>query len=170
MKFVLAILVAMAATAFACDSAQSLIEQAEGFRSCVYKDTTGHPTICYGYNLDDSGARSAISNVGADYDQVLSGSQCLTQSQCGTLLQGALNTAESGARSVFGSVCECVFNVLVDMTYNLGEGGVSSFTTFKSYIENQQWSEAASDLKGTLWCSQVGNRCSRDTGLIAQGC
>mmetsp|Transcript_31399 Transcript_31399/g.50988 ORF Transcript_31399/g.50988 Transcript_31399/m.50988 type:complete len:109 (-) Transcript_31399:284-610(-) len=60
--------------------------------------------------------------------------------------------------------------VLVDMTYNLGQAGVASFTTFKSYIENGQYSEAASDLKSTLWCSQVGNRCTRDTGIIAKGC
>mmetsp|Transcript_16477 Transcript_16477/g.23098 ORF Transcript_16477/g.23098 Transcript_16477/m.23098 type:complete len:217 (-) Transcript_16477:371-1021(-) len=166
----LAVLLSAPHAAKACQSAQSLIEAAEGFRSCVYTDTTGHPTVCYGYNLDDYSAKSDIANVGADYDQVRSGKQCLSKSQCSTLLQGALSAAESGAKNVFGNQCSCIMAVLVDMTYNLGSAGVASFTTFKSYIENGQYSEAASDLKSTLWCSQVGNRCTRDTGIIAGGC
>mmetsp|Transcript_31399 Transcript_31399/g.50989 ORF Transcript_31399/g.50989 Transcript_31399/m.50989 type:complete len:96 (-) Transcript_31399:738-1025(-) len=51
--FTLAALLSASQVATACQSAQSLIEAAEGFRSCVYTDTTGHPTICYGYNLDN---------------------------------------------------------------------------------------------------------------------
>mmetsp|Transcript_16476 Transcript_16476/g.23097 ORF Transcript_16476/g.23097 Transcript_16476/m.23097 type:complete len:240 (-) Transcript_16476:507-1226(-) len=157
----LAVLLSAPHAAKACQSAQSLIEAAEGFRSCVYTDTTGHPTVCYGYNLDDYSAKSDIANVGADYDQVRSGKQCLSKSQCSTLLQGALSAAESGAKNVFGNQCSCIMAVLVDMTYNLGSAGVASFTTFKSYIENGQYSEAASDLKSTLWCSQVCHKCFR---------
>uniref|UniRef100_A0A7S2U3G1 Uncharacterized protein n=1 Tax=Lotharella oceanica TaxID=641309 RepID=A0A7S2U3G1_9EUKA len=124
--------VLFASSAQACRSDQDLIEEAEGFRSCVYTDTTGHPTICYGYNLDNYNAKSDISKVGANYDDVRSGKSCLSKSQCSTLLQGALSSARSGARNVFGSgVCTCVMNVLVDMTYNLGQAGIGSLPTFK---------------------------------------
>lgn len=97
-----------------------------------------------------------------------------------------------------------------DMTYNLGAAGMSSFHTFISDIKNHEWSAAAADGRGTLWCKQVrptqrlapgrralgrarrpagaphvfsfvsssslslspqvGNRCSRDMGIIARGC
>ncbi len=44
------------ATAFAqspnCPTGQSLVQQAEGFEACTYVDTTGHKTICYGFNLE----------------------------------------------------------------------------------------------------------------------
>ena len=62
--------------------------------------------------------------------------------------------------------CKCAEYVLVDMTYNLGEGGLSTFNTFNSLMESGQWDAAADDLQGTLWCSQVGTRCTRDTNQI----
>lgn len=132
-------------------------------------DSTGHPTICYGFNLVASGAQQAVEAVGGDYNKVLHGG-CLNEQQCTELLSTDVNRACQQAQSVFGSQCSCIANVLCDMTYNLGEGGISSFTTFKSYIEAHNWAAAASDIKGTLWCRQVGNRCTRDAGIIAGGC
>ena len=55
------------------------------------------------------------------------------------------------------------------MDYNLGTAGLATFTTFQSYIEKQDWNDAADDLYTTLWCSQVGTRCSRDAEQI-RGC
>lgn len=163
---VLAVLVTSGA---ACESAIDLIKEAEGFRACEYVDSTGHPTICYGFNLVASGAQAAVEAVGGDYNKVLHGG-CLSESQCTQLLSTDVNRACSDSQRVFGSQCSCIANVLCDMTYNLGESGISSFTTFRSYIEAHNWSAAASDIKGTLWCSQVGNRCTRDAGIIAGGC
>ncbi|CAE7517501.1 E [Symbiodinium sp. KB8] len=161
----------------ACESATALIEAAEGYRDCTYVDTTGHKTICYGFNLAAGGAKSKVESVGGNWDRVYnhcacgtSGAGCLNQHQCAELLSGAVSAAEAGARRVFGNQCPCIMAVLTDMTYNLGEGGISSFTTFKRYIEEQNWSAAASDLKGTLWCRQVKSRCTRDVGIIARGC
>ena len=55
------------------------------------------------------------------------------------------------------------------MTYNLGEAGLASFNTFNSLMEAGEWDQAADDLSGTLWCSQVGSRCTRDQNQI-RGC
>ena len=161
----------------ACESATSLIESAEGYRDCTYVDTTGHKTICYGFNLAANGAESKIQSVGGNWNTVYnhcacgtSGAGCLSQNQCAELLSGAVQQAAEGAERVFGNQCPCIQAVLTDMTYNLGEAGISTFGTFKSYIESHNWAAAASDIKGTLWCRQVGNRCTRDAGIIAQGC
>jgi len=81
-----------------------------------------------------------------------------------------VRSAAQDAAMVFGAQCGCIDAVLTDMTYNLGYAGVSSFKTFIGYIKNQQWGEAATDIRGTLWCKQVGNRCARDASLIASGC
>ena len=56
-----------------CPSALSMIKSGEGFRSCMYHDTMGIPTICYGYNLQNYNARSSVANVGANFNDVLSG-------------------------------------------------------------------------------------------------
>ena len=152
-----------------CESAEDLIKEAEGFRKCEYKDTMGHPTICYGFNLDASGAKEKIEKVGGDFNKVYNGG-CLTETQCTELLTPAVQSAEAAAGAIFGRQCSCVQAVLADMTYNLGAAGMSSFHTFISDIKNHEWSAAAADGRGTLWCKQVGNRCSRDMGIIARGC
>ncbi len=35
----------------------------EGYKDGVYGDTTGHKTICYGFNLDATGAEGKITQV-----------------------------------------------------------------------------------------------------------
>lgn len=122
-----------------------------------------------GYNLDNGNARSEIERVGGNWNSVINGG-CLSQSQCWQLLETEVAVAASGEAQIYGSQCSCITAVLTDMTYNLGEGGLSSFTTFNSYIREHNWAAAASDIKGTLWCRQVGNRCTRDAGIIAAGC
>ena len=59
---------------------------------------------------------------------------------------------------------------MVDMTFNLGVAGFRSFGTFISDINNKEWASAAADMKGTLWCRQVGNRCTDDASYVARGC
>ena len=142
----------------------------EGYNSCEYIDTTGNPTICVGFNLNRSDARSKIASVGGDYDKVLNGG-CLSHSQCEKLLDGDLKVAEENEERVFGdSVCSCVKAVLIDMTYNLGKGRINKFETFKSYIKAKNYKAAGEDLKDTKWCGQVGVRCRDDISQIEQGC
>ncbi|EGD74028.1 hypothetical protein PTSG_05725 [Salpingoeca rosetta] len=165
------VLVAALATAsMACESATNLIKQAEGYRPCTYVDTTGHKTICYGFNLDAAGAKSKVQAVGGNWDQVYNHGGCLSQTQCNELLAGEVSAASTNARRIFGNQCSCIDAVVTDMTYNLGYAGMSSFTTFISLIKQHDWSKAASDVRGTLWCRQVKSRCTRDAGIIANGC
>lgn len=140
-----------------------------GLRLCEYVDTTGHPTICYGFNLDAAGASSKVAAVGGNYQDLLKGG-CLDQSQCAQLLSGAVASATEGASRIFGDQCSCVQAALIDMTYNLGDAGMATFTTFISEIKAHEWSAAAEDARNTLWCSQVGTRCTRDSDIIAAGC
>ena len=154
-----------------CPSDTSLIKSAEGLELCTYTDTTGHPTICYGYNLDNGSASSDIAAVGGNYNDVINGG-CLTKSQCSDLLTPQVNIARNCEKDIYGNKisCACAKNVLVDMCYNLGEGGLSGFYTFNSLMEQGEWDEAANDLETqTLWCSQVGTRCTRDADII-RGC
>ena len=134
----------------------------------MYKDTMGIKTICYGFNLQKGGASSQVAAVGGNYNSVMNGG-CLSQPQCEKLLQTDLNTARSGERAIYGNKvsCQCAKDVLVDMTYNLGQAGLASFHTFNSLIESGQWTAAADDLRtGTRWCGQVGNRCTRNMAQI----
>jgi len=43
-----------------CEDVETMIAANEGKRTCVYKDTAGHPTIGIGFNLDRGDAKSII--------------------------------------------------------------------------------------------------------------
>ena len=133
-------------------------------------DTTGNRTICYGFNLETSSAKKNVEAVGGNFDEVYNGG-CLSKSQCEDLLNEEVDVARQGEKQIYGNKisCQCATYVLVDMTYNLGEAGLASFGTFNSLMEAGEWDQAADDLSGTLWCSQVGSRCTRDQNQI-RGC
>lgn len=116
-----------------------------------------------------SGARAKVEGVGGDFNKVYNGG-CLTQSQCSKLLSGEVGIAASNARSIFGRQCDCIDAVVTDMTYNLGYAGMSSFRKFIAAVKAHNWSTAAAEARSSLWCRQVGTRCTRDTGIIARGC
>lgn len=56
------------------------------------------------------------------------------------------------------------------MTFNLGVAGFRQFGSFIADINNKKWASAASDMKATLWCRQVGSRCSDDASYVERGC
>ena len=62
--------------------------------------------------------------------------------------------ARQGEMKIYGNsiTCDCAKSVLVDMTYNLGSGGLATFHTFNSLMKSGQWDAAANDLAGTLYC------------------
>jgi len=172
MRLRISLLLSLAPAAFACD-ARSMITRHEGKRDCVYTDTMGHPTVGIGYNLDNPGARQAIEALGADYDDVRSGAQCLTDSQVMKLFEPSYQSAVSGAKravSTFSSLCCGVQEVMVDMDYNLGDAGFASFSGFIGLVNDKDWAGAAADGKNTAWCSQVGSRCTDDMARVAKGC
>lgn len=162
----------MSAVVEECD-ARSLITKHEGKRNCVYTDTKGHPTVGIGYNLDNVGARAAISAVGADYDSIRSGKTCLTDDQVMKLFEPSYQSAVSGAKravSSFSGLCCGVQTVMTDMDYNLGDFGFASFHGFISLVNQGRWADAAADGRRTAWCGQVGSRCTEDMAAVARGC
>ena len=138
----------------------------EGYYECVYEDPIQHlPTIGVGCNLDKPGARSEIESVGADYDAVLNGSQCLTDSQIEKLFRQDMDTAVdcvSGWVSNWSSIAEPQQSALADMAFNLGCSKLKKFVKMKAAIEKGDYSWAANEMRNSLWCGQVGDRCSRD--------
>ena len=64
-----------------CQSDTQLIEQGEGLELCEYMDTTGNRTVCYGFNLETSSAKSNVESVGGNFNDVYNGG-CLSKSQC----------------------------------------------------------------------------------------
>lgn len=93
-----------------------LIENSEGFRSAVYNDVAGIPTIGYGH-------------------RVLPGESFpdgVTQAQAQAILANDVKSAESAVqRLVTVPLTQGQFDALVDFVYNLGSGNLASSTLLK---------------------------------------
>lgn len=136
----------------AYNQAVDLIKRHEGLRLTAYVDTTGHATIGYGHMIKPGEHYTTISMDTANQ-----------------LLEQDLQSAVSGAKKAapfIGSLCQNAQAVLIDMTFNLGTGGIESFRGFLSYLSAKNYAGAANDLTKTLWYSQTGNRAVEDVGLL----
>lgn len=141
----------------------------EGYYKCVYKDPVGIPTVGVGFNLQKFGAKEEIESVGANYNAVLNGSQCLDDSQIERLFDHDMDSAVSCASSWLSNWNELGSSpqsAVADMAFNLGCAGLHEFVSLKSALEEKDYSKAAEDMKASLWCRQVGSRCSRDVDCM----
>ena len=72
--------------------------------------------------------------------------------------------------SGYDSLCCNVQNVVTDMVFNLGEAGFGGFHQTIRDIEAGSYATAAEDIQNSLWCRQVGSRCTDDANMLKRGC
>ena len=117
-----------------------LIAEAEGLRLHPYKDTTGHTTIGYGHNIDAKGISKKVADL---------------------ILQEDLNEAIASCKEkidFFNSLSIPKKYVLVNMAFNMGIGGLLSFTRMLASIKSGDDKSAAFELSNSLESKQVPNR------------
>lgn len=131
----------------------------EGFKPFLYDDANGHiigpgsqvvgnPTIGIGWNC-------SAEPLSMDRAEII----------LGWFVDDVIN-ALYPAISWISSCPEAIQRVLVDMAYNLGVNGLLKFNTFLGLIRSGKYTEAADDLKTTLWYHQVGDRAKRIESTI----
>jgi lysozyme len=111
------------------DIALPRLQTEEGFRGAVYRDTEGHQTIGYGFNIDAGISRTAAA--------------ALLRAQAQEL-DSALNAYAwySGLDAVRQSVC-------LDIAFNAGLGGLLKFPHMIAALENKDWQTAAEECRVT---------------------
>lgn len=143
------------------DSVQALIEADEGRRLWPYTDTRGHLTWGIGHLLGDDDADDGVApDVAALIGQAVD-----------LQFQHDLATAIAGLSFLpeFTSFDPVRQAAMIDMAFNLGLHGLSTFTTFLSYVASQQWAAAAADLRGTLAYRELPARYERLAQMIQTG-
>ncbi len=116
-----------------------LLKKSEGFRSRVYLDVAGFPTIGYGHRL-------------LHPDSFPNG---IDEEQAANLLLCDVRDAEQAVqRLVKVPLTQGQFDALVDFCFNLGAGRLNSSTLLKS-LNAKRYNEAVAQL--LLW-DHVGNR------------
>ena len=131
----------------------------EGWRSRSYRDSRNIPTIGVGFNLTTAVARPAMIALGLDYEQVLAGAIQLTAEQIDELLTGGIQRAIEDARVLVPSFDRIPADqqlVLIDLAFNMGQQTLSEFARTLRFIEQQDWTNAASNLRQSAWFKEVG--------------
>lgn len=135
----------------------------EGYRTKVYKDTAGHPTIGVGFNLDRADARTLLTRVGASFDDIRNGVASLDDDQIDylldkTMLEAIVHAKLAFSDGVFDRLDSIRKAVVVDMVFNMGASTFSHFKGTISAITEGDYALAASRMEHSLWYKQVGNR------------
>jgi lysozyme len=124
------------------DVRQALIRD-EGLRLKPYRDTTGRLTIGVGRNLTDVGISEleAMEMLDHDIDEAV----------------GALTRSFPWFQTLEGPRQQ----VLVNLCFNIGIGGVQGFKQMLADLAVQNYGGASRELVASTWSTQVGGRATR---------
>lgn len=120
------------------------IAKYEGVRLNMYKDSEGYKTIGIGHKLTDNESFTSIS-----------------LNQCNDLFTVDLNRSITIARRVFPSFDTQpaqVKIILVNLVFQLGEGGINKFKKFKLHINNSSYKLAGNELIDSKLYKQARGR------------
>jgi len=137
------------------------LKRHEGVEESTYNDSLGIPTIGVGFNLKRRDAKKQIKALGLDYDNVIGGSQKLSQGNINTLLDITMDESiEAARRSVpqFDALPENQKRVFVDMIFNMGESKFNKFRNLKKAIGAGDIEGMKREMQDSLWWNQVGRR------------
>ena len=123
----------------------------EGLRVKPYRDSVGKLTIGVGRNLDDVG---------------------ISKDEAAFLLHNDIRAAEDdlGKALAWTTNLDPIRRaVLVNMTFNMGIGGVLGFKKMLASIQAGNFEQAADEMQNSAWSEQVGPRAARLAKQMASG-
>ena len=126
------------------------IKQHEGYRSKVYKDSLGIPTIGYGFAIKD-----------LELDQDI----------CDLILERKVKDLKDRIKKKFSwykYMPPTIKDIVVEMCYQLGLYGFSCFKKTISYLQNKEWEKASVEMLDSRWAIQTPRR-ARELSEIVKG-
>jgi GH24 family phage-related lysozyme (muramidase) len=154
----------------------------EGRRPRAYDDIFNNVTIGVGHNLGAVGREldrvqfESVTRV--NYVDAKAGRAVLIDPQIDSLLTSDLQTTIANVRKLapnFDDLPREVQEVVIDLGFNLGSGGLKQFRDFRQSIAQRNWRQAAWDLghknrqpnsPPSGYSQQVPNRCARNVALL----
>ena len=136
------------------DKLIEMLKRHEGVESHAYKCSENKITIGVGRNVDKSGGLG-LSDDEVDY-----------------LLQNDIDRVSSELDSEydwFAGLDDVRQDVMVDISFNLGQTRLRAFKKALSAMAEGDWSEAADQFMDSRWSGQVGNRAKELTEMIRTG-
>jgi len=123
----------------------------EGFRKCIYDDSRGLATIGFGHLMLPTDTY-----------------KCITYRQAVELLRKDYDYAANSVDTRYTWASGEVRLVLINMTYQMGQKGVSKFVNTLSNLRDENFDEAAIEMLDSPWASeaQTPRRALRLAGRI----
>ena len=124
------------------------IKKHEGFRSTVYKCSEGYDTIGYGFAIKDLNISEEVATI---------------------ILVEKLADLQIKIDKKFDWFKDSpieVYEVVINMCYQLGLTGFSKFKKTIYYLETEQYEEAADEMLDSLWAKQTPNRAKELSNII----
>ena len=122
------------------------IKTHEGFCDTVYKDTLGKRTIGYGHLCTN--------------DEEWIDGKVYDMQYLNDVFEGDFNEAVNQAEKLIGNtiIKNKAAEIIIEMVFQLGMGGVSEFKKMWTALENQDYAEASAQMLDSKWAKQTKNR------------
>ncbi len=127
-----------------------------------------HKTVGIGHKVLPDDPEYGLPVHGA-YDDV-SEEESITEDRCYVLFQQDVQIAIGGCQKIYGNWEELpqeMQHVLVNMCFQLGQGGLSKFKNFKTAVEDYQWQRASEEMLDSRWAGQTPERAQRLSERVA---
>ena len=134
-----------------------LVKIHEGLRLEVYVDSRGFKTIGWGHRR---------ASVGAELGPTI------TRDVAERLLTADLRAATAAALRWSGGelmLSDARWAAVVDMAFNMGYRGLSSFKRMRAALVKLDYRIAAAEMLDSAWARQVGTRANADSAMMETG-
>lgn len=138
------------------------ISSDEGKILHAYLCSESHKTVGIGHKVLDTDAEAALPIHGTNDD--VPDEECISEARCYELFQEDVQIAINGCEKIYDNweeLSQEVQHILVNMCFQLGQGGLSKFKNLKVAIEDYQWQRASQEMMDSRWARQTPERAER---------
>lgn len=130
------------------------IKNHEGCKLVPYTDTRGVWTIGYGHRMDNGISLATAEDIFQE-DLVVAYNAALSCCAKHGILPGSLRQERLG--------------VLVEMAFQMGQGGLLTFKRMWAALAKRAWDLAAKEMRASAWAQQTPARCHRLAMIMQNG-
>ena len=130
------------------------IKKHEGFRNTVYLDSLGKATIGYGHLLTEDD----------DFEEGIQYDKSLLENLFDKDFNRSAYNAEQLLEGI--DICDTAREIIVEMVFQLGIGGVSKFKKMFEALRKKDYNEAAEQMLDSHWRVQTPKRCEELSDLM----
>ena len=130
------------------------IKKHEGFRNTVYLDSLGKATIGYGHLLTEDD----------DFEEGIQYDKSLLEDLFDKDFNRSAYNAEQLLEGI--DICDTAREIIVEMVFQLGIGGVSKFKKMFEALRKKDYNEAAEQMLDSQWRVQTPKRCEELSSLM----